>query len=143
MPYTAVGVAAMIITEMGALEMTPEGIGLAELHPDDTVGKSRQPRKRRWSSGPTASGRWYAKPIIIYIKDLACEKGMALFFGQVEHMGNDHSTRFVGSVEKQVDDRYAIHIMHLFKNGRGNDARAAENRIDMDHCIHDPVLDVI
>lgn len=34
LPYTALGVVDMIITEMGVMEVTPEGIVLTELHPD-------------------------------------------------------------------------------------------------------------
>lgn len=34
LPYTALGVVDMIITEMGVMEVTPEGIVLKELHPD-------------------------------------------------------------------------------------------------------------
>lgn len=34
LPYTALGVVDMIVTEMGVMEMTPEGIVLKELHPD-------------------------------------------------------------------------------------------------------------
>ncbi len=34
LPYTALGVVDMIITEMGVMEVTPEGILLTELHPD-------------------------------------------------------------------------------------------------------------
>lgn len=34
LPYTALGVVDMIITEMGVMEVTPEGIMLTELHPD-------------------------------------------------------------------------------------------------------------
>lgn len=37
LPYTAVGVVDMIVTEMGVMEVTPEGIVLTELHPDFTV----------------------------------------------------------------------------------------------------------
>ena len=37
LPYTAVGVVNMIITEMGVMVVTPEGIMLTELHPDFTV----------------------------------------------------------------------------------------------------------
>lgn len=37
LPYTAVGVVDMIITEMGVMEVTKEGIVLTELHPDFTV----------------------------------------------------------------------------------------------------------
>lgn len=34
LPYTALGVVDLIITEMGVMEITPEGIVLKELHPD-------------------------------------------------------------------------------------------------------------
>jgi len=37
LPYTAVNVVDMIITEMGVMEVTKEGIVLTELHPDYTV----------------------------------------------------------------------------------------------------------
>jgi len=37
LPYTAVGVVDMIITEMGVMEITRDGIMLTELHPDYTV----------------------------------------------------------------------------------------------------------
>ena len=37
LPYTAVGVVDMIITEMGVMEITKEGILLTELHPDFTL----------------------------------------------------------------------------------------------------------
>ena len=37
LPYTAVGVVDMIITELGVMEVTEEGIVLTELHPDYTV----------------------------------------------------------------------------------------------------------
>jgi len=37
LPYTAVRVVNMIITEMGVMEVTKEGIVLTELHPDFTV----------------------------------------------------------------------------------------------------------
>ena len=36
LPYTALGVVDMIITEMGVFEITPGGVLLAELHPDFT-----------------------------------------------------------------------------------------------------------
>jgi acetate CoA/acetoacetate CoA-transferase beta subunit len=42
LPYTAVGVVDMIITEMGVMEITGEGIVLTELHPDYTVEQVRQ-----------------------------------------------------------------------------------------------------
>ena len=37
LPYTAVGVVDIIITEMGVMEVKPEGITLTELHPDFTL----------------------------------------------------------------------------------------------------------
>lgn len=37
LPYTALGVVDMIITEMGVMRVTPEGLLLEELHPDFTV----------------------------------------------------------------------------------------------------------
>ncbi len=37
LPYTAINVVDMIVTEMGVMEVTPEGIVLTELHPDYTV----------------------------------------------------------------------------------------------------------
>ena len=37
LPYTALGVVDMIITEMGVMEITPEGVLLTELHPDYTL----------------------------------------------------------------------------------------------------------
>jgi acetate CoA/acetoacetate CoA-transferase beta subunit len=36
LPYTALGVVNMIITEMGVLEVREEGLVLTELHPDFT-----------------------------------------------------------------------------------------------------------
>ena len=37
LPYTAIKVVDMIITEMGVMEVTDDGIALTELHPDFTV----------------------------------------------------------------------------------------------------------
>lgn len=37
LPYTALGVVDLIVTEMGVMEVTPEGILLKELHPDFTL----------------------------------------------------------------------------------------------------------
>jgi acetate CoA/acetoacetate CoA-transferase beta subunit len=37
LPYTAVGVVDMIITEMALIEVTPEGLVLKEIHPDFTI----------------------------------------------------------------------------------------------------------
>ena len=41
LPYTAVGVVDMIITEMGVMEITKDGIVLTELHPDYTIDQIR------------------------------------------------------------------------------------------------------
>jgi acetate CoA/acetoacetate CoA-transferase beta subunit len=37
LPFTAVGVVDMIITEMGVIDVTPEGLVLKEINPDFTV----------------------------------------------------------------------------------------------------------
>lgn len=37
LPYTAINVVDMIITEMGVMEVTPDGLLLKELHPDFTL----------------------------------------------------------------------------------------------------------
>jgi acetate CoA/acetoacetate CoA-transferase beta subunit len=39
LPYTALCAVDMIITEMGVMEITPDGIMLTELHPDYTIGQ--------------------------------------------------------------------------------------------------------
>jgi acetate CoA/acetoacetate CoA-transferase beta subunit len=42
LPLTAVGVVNMIVTEMGVIEVTPEGLVLTELHPDFTREQVQQ-----------------------------------------------------------------------------------------------------
>lgn len=42
LPYTALGVVDMIITEMGVMEITDEGIVLTELHPDYTLDEIKE-----------------------------------------------------------------------------------------------------
>lgn len=42
LPYTAVGVVDMIITEMGVMEISKDGILLTELHPDFTIEQIRE-----------------------------------------------------------------------------------------------------
>ena len=42
LPYTALGVVDMIITEMGVIEVTSDGLVLTELHPDFTVEQVRR-----------------------------------------------------------------------------------------------------
>jgi acetate CoA/acetoacetate CoA-transferase beta subunit len=42
LPFTAVGVVDLIITEMGVIEVTPEGLVLKELHPDFTAAQVQE-----------------------------------------------------------------------------------------------------
>lgn len=42
LPYTALGVANMIITEMGVMEVTAKGLLLTELHPDFTLEQIKE-----------------------------------------------------------------------------------------------------
>ena len=42
LPYTAVNVVDMIVTEMGVMEITREGIKLTEIHPDYTVDQVQE-----------------------------------------------------------------------------------------------------
>jgi Acyl CoA:acetate/3-ketoacid CoA transferase, beta subunit len=42
LPYTAVGVVDLIITEMGVMEVTKDGIVLTELHPDFTIEQIKE-----------------------------------------------------------------------------------------------------
>jgi acetate CoA/acetoacetate CoA-transferase beta subunit len=42
LPYTAIGVVDMIITEMGVMEITKEGIVLKEINPDYTVSQVQE-----------------------------------------------------------------------------------------------------
>jgi len=53
LPYTAVGVVDMIITEMGVMEITPEGILLKELHPDYTVEQIQEATEAELIISPT------------------------------------------------------------------------------------------
>lgn len=41
LPYTALGVVKLIVTEMGVMEVTPKGLLLTELHPDYTLDEIR------------------------------------------------------------------------------------------------------
>lgn len=41
LPYTALGVVKLIVTEMGVMEVTPKGLLLTELHPDFTLDEIR------------------------------------------------------------------------------------------------------
>ncbi|MDR1136599.1 MAG: 3-oxoacid CoA-transferase subunit B [Clostridiales Family XIII bacterium] len=47
LPYTAVGVVNLIITEMGVMEITPEGIVLKEIHPDFTPEQVQEATEAR------------------------------------------------------------------------------------------------
>ena len=42
LPYTAINVVDMIITEMGVMEVTPDGLLLKELHPDFTLDQIQE-----------------------------------------------------------------------------------------------------
>lgn len=42
LPYTALGVVDMIVTEMGVMEVTPEGMKLTELHPDYSLEEIKE-----------------------------------------------------------------------------------------------------
>lgn len=53
LPYTAVGVVDMIITEMGVMEITPEGILLKELHPDFTIEQIQEATEAKLIISPT------------------------------------------------------------------------------------------
>jgi len=53
LPFTAIGVVKMIVTEMGVLEVTPAGLVLTELHPDFTKEQVQAATEARESSVPT------------------------------------------------------------------------------------------
>ncbi|PKM84228.1 MAG: succinyl-CoA--3-ketoacid-CoA transferase [Firmicutes bacterium HGW-Firmicutes-11] len=42
LPYTAINVVDMIITEMGVMEVTPDGLVLTEIHPDFTLDQVQE-----------------------------------------------------------------------------------------------------
>ena len=52
LPYTALGVVDMIITEMGVLEFTPDGLMLTELHPDFTEEQVQQATEAAFKISP-------------------------------------------------------------------------------------------
>ena len=52
LPYTAVNVVDMIVTEMGVMEVTPEGILLTEIHPDYTVEQVQEATGTKLIIGP-------------------------------------------------------------------------------------------
>jgi acetate CoA/acetoacetate CoA-transferase beta subunit len=53
LPYTALNVVDMIITEMGVLSYTKDGIVLTEIHPDYTVEQIREATEASFSVSPT------------------------------------------------------------------------------------------
>ena len=53
LPYTAVGVVDMIITEMGVMEITKGGIVLTELHPDYTVEQIQEATEAKLIISPS------------------------------------------------------------------------------------------
>ena len=53
LPYTAVNVVDMIVTEMGVMEITPEGILLTEIHPDYTVEQVQEATGPKLIISPT------------------------------------------------------------------------------------------
>jgi acetate CoA/acetoacetate CoA-transferase beta subunit len=52
LPFTAVGVVNLIITEMGVLEVTPTGLVLNELHPDFTVEQVKAATEASFTVSP-------------------------------------------------------------------------------------------
>lgn len=52
LPYTAVNVVDMIITEMGVMEVKPEGITLTEIHPDYAVEQVQEATQCRLIISP-------------------------------------------------------------------------------------------
>jgi acetate CoA/acetoacetate CoA-transferase beta subunit len=52
LPYTAVGVVDMIITEMGVINVTPEGLVLKEIHPDLSVQQVQDATEAKLAVSP-------------------------------------------------------------------------------------------
>jgi acetate CoA/acetoacetate CoA-transferase beta subunit len=52
LPYTAVGVVDMIITEMGVINVTPEGLVLKEIHPDFSVQQVQDATEAKLAVSP-------------------------------------------------------------------------------------------
>jgi acetate CoA/acetoacetate CoA-transferase beta subunit len=52
LPYTAVGVVDMIITEMGVIDVTPVGLVLKELHPDFSVQQVQDATEAKLAVSP-------------------------------------------------------------------------------------------
>jgi acetate CoA/acetoacetate CoA-transferase beta subunit len=53
LPYTAVGVVDMIITEMGVIDVTPEGLVLKEINPDFTVEQVQEATEAKLILSPS------------------------------------------------------------------------------------------
>jgi acetate CoA/acetoacetate CoA-transferase beta subunit len=53
LPYTALGVVDLIITEMGVIEVTPNGLVLTELHPDFTKEQVEEATEAKLTISPT------------------------------------------------------------------------------------------
>jgi acetate CoA/acetoacetate CoA-transferase beta subunit len=52
LPFTAVGVVDLIITEMGVIEVTPDGLVLTELHPDFTKEQVQEATEAKLTISP-------------------------------------------------------------------------------------------
>jgi acetate CoA/acetoacetate CoA-transferase beta subunit len=52
LPYTAVGVVDMIITEMGVIDVTPAGLVLKEIYPDFTVQQVQEATEAKLTVSP-------------------------------------------------------------------------------------------
>jgi acetate CoA/acetoacetate CoA-transferase beta subunit len=52
LPYTALGVVNLIITEMGVIEVTPGGLVLTELHPDFTKEQVQEATEAKLAISP-------------------------------------------------------------------------------------------
>jgi acetate CoA/acetoacetate CoA-transferase beta subunit len=53
LPYTAVGVVDLIITEMGVIEVTPQGLVLKEINPDFTVQQVQDATEAKLTVSPS------------------------------------------------------------------------------------------
>jgi acetate CoA/acetoacetate CoA-transferase beta subunit len=53
LPYTAVGVVNRIITEMGVMDVTPQGLVLTEINPDFTVAQVQEATEARLTVSPS------------------------------------------------------------------------------------------
>ncbi len=59
LPYTAIKVVDMIITEMGVMEVTPEGIVLTEINPDYTVEQVQEATQCKLIVSPSLKNMEY------------------------------------------------------------------------------------